>query len=480
MSAKASLKPKSFPPYPNQLQPSNNEQDDNPPAPGPEEKTINSTERINSTSVAFFKNDLKNDKNDDPPSFNSIQKGDNEETDKTDSISIPLIQKGNADFNLTPGRTFVYCSIDGIGGLRQTSTAAQSISLLSHASSNASNITGAAIPFGLLITGLLSMGTAAFWTLPDSSQALTEAQKELEAAEKALETATDKEESKKVVMEAKHAVEISRLGLANHSLYFSMGASQTASGIVSMLSPETAHVLHYSPILTGHAANIAGLATGVALGAIYVARGGVMLTRAVKSYCLVRDFHDEFKKGFENSGSKGQTDGIHAATGFMEKAKVKGQPYLDRRIDQSCLRKTDEKGNYLGTYTEKGFQNPEGEITKYSSDSEKIEYLKRVDKGIYTEKLKHEVAITIAIAMIIGGVLAIVLSVMTGGIAALIIGLVSAIFFMSMEYIFMTYDSSSLFEWLRDRLYKEPEWAISSKPAEINLSISDPQNGETV
>jgi hypothetical protein len=143
-------------------------------------------------------------------------------------------------------------------------------------------------------------------------------------------------------------------------------------------------------------------------------------------------------------------------------------------VDTACLEKKDPEGNVVGHYTETGIQDKEGTIIKYKTDDERLDYLKGTDKGIYTKELEQKMAMAIATAMIIGGVLAIVLlSIFTCGTAPIVIGLVSAIFFMSMEYAFLTYDSSRLFEWLRDRLYSTPEW-LNVAPVQV------PNQPETV
>jgi hypothetical protein len=236
---------------------------------------------------------------------------------------------------------------------------------------------------------------------------------------------------------------MAKLGVANHSLYLSMGAGQTASGAVAMCSATAAHFFHYSPVLTGSVASTAVLVTGVFLGTIYAARGAVMLTRAVKSYRQVNEFEKEFKKC-------STFDDVIELMKWNE--RIDG--YLDRRINSSCLQKTDENGN-IQHFTPAGLKT--GNKTKEYTAAEKNEHLERIDKGIYTEKLKSKISMAIAIAMIIGGILAVTLAVLSGGTTLVVVALASAIFFMSMEYIFITYDSSKAFEWLRDKLYDKPD-----------------------
>ncbi len=362
-------------------------------------------------------------------------------------LLLPTSQapKGNSDFVLTPPREFVYGSVDVAGIPRQLGVMTELLATAPQVSSIASTV----IPIALCFTGPACMATAAVWTIPDACDALVEAQQDYQKA-------CQGQENSDLNREAKKAVEIAKLGLANHLLYFEMGAAQTASGIVTLLSPGAAHVFHYAPVLTGSAATAATMATSIALGAVYVVRGTVMLTRAVKNYREVRDFHNQFEKelGGSPTGSKTifDTKNIDQAIDFMKGVQKIGDSYISRRVNESCLR------DDTFIYTLKGKKEiATGKITTYD-DTSKKEYLNRVHKGIYTEELKHKIAITIAVAMIVGGALAIILSAMTGGILVIVIGLVSALFFLSMESIYLTYDSSYLFNWLRDRLYIKPEW----------------------
>jgi len=369
-----------------------------------------------------------------------LNDGESSVSDKVHAVAEKV--QGNADFKLTIGRSILYVIIDGIGGGRQASTGIGAASLLAGIPSVA-RVANAIIPIGLLITGPLCAGTAIAWTIPD-------ARKNLKLAKEELQEASTPEAKK----EALEAVQIAELGVANHGLYLAMGVTQTAAGVTIMCGPEAAHVFHYTPLLMAHAATIATSVTSAGLGAIYVARGTVMLTRAVKNYRLVHDFHNNFQACF-NDGQ----ESLEKAIELMENAEKSGSAYLDRRVDASCLTEKDEKNKIVKTYTASGVKDINGTITAYKTTEEKLNYLERVDKGIFTEELKHKVAMVIASVMIIGGILAIIsAAIFTGGIALLIIALVSAIFFMSMEYIFIAYDSSSVFNSLRDRLYHKPKW----------------------
>lgn len=360
--------------------------------------------------------------------------------ENVDLIGRKALIEGNADIILTLFRTITYAFVDLTGGARQISAALQAITVLAHGSSSLSGIAGAGTPIGLLITGPLCMATAVRWTIPDAYTALKQANEELNSAREIME----EPQKSAAVQEGKKAVQTAKLGLANQGFYLGMGAGQTASGVVAMCSVPAAQLFHYTPVLTGAAAGTAAMVTGIGLGVIYTVRGALILIRAIKSYCQVHDFHQVLKS---------QND-IDQAVQFLQEEEKRGEAYLKRRINASCL--MDQEGHQ---YTASGIQNKDGEIQPYASLGQKIEYLKRVDKGIYTEELKHKISIVIALAMIIGGILAIALSIMlTGGIAAVIIGLASATFFICMEYVYLTYDSSKAMEWLNAILYSEPKW----------------------
>ncbi len=385
------------------------------------------------------------------PSPVSTETTDNKVVKETKKVAIPII-KESADFDLTrPFSEVTYCVTDGAGGgPRQLANAINAIIPLVPISQTALHISAMVVPFSFMFTGLMCTLTAIFWTIPDAYAALKSAFQERKDAI-----------TPDAMREAKRELSSSGLGFGNHLLYLTMGLSQMSSGIVTALTPTAAKILNYTPILTGAAAKVALLATGIGLGAVYVARGGVMLCRAITNYYRVHDFRKQFEKCVKQDPIK-----------FMQEAnKIAPDYYLARRVNKACLEKKDANGN-ISEYTAEGIKTQQG-ITPYSPQ-ERLEYLQRVDKGIYHQELTHKLAIVIAIAMILGGITAIVLTILTGGIAPLVIALVSAIFFMCMEYAFMTYDSTRLFDWLRDLLYARPKWLRDPISPKVVYQFSTP------
>lgn len=332
-------------------------------------------------------------------------------------------RKGNADFDLTATKTAVYLTVDIVGGSRQVCAATEAGATLAGSALAAAGA-ATAVALGLLFTGVLSAGTAVAWSLPKAYQDLKEAKVELANVTE-----------KPAIEEAQQAVQSAKLGVANHCLYFTMGLAQITVGIIAMLCEGAAHLLHYAAVLKGAAAAIATAIAGIILGAVYAIRGAVMGIRAYMNYSRAKAFHEEFAKSFNNDNP------IKNAALFMMTAEIKrGENYLSRRMDLSVL------------------DGIEAKTANYTEQAQQLEYLKQVDKGIYTEELDQKVAMGIAAAMFIGGVLAIVLSVLSGGIAIPIIAAVSAAFFIGMEYTFVVYDSSDAFENFRDRSYVKPEY----------------------
>jgi hypothetical protein len=276
-------------------------------------------------------------------------------------------------------------------------------------------------------------------------------------------------------------------GLFNHCFYLLMGAGQVTTGMLGLLSLT---FRHHATVLVGHAAAAAAKISGIAMGVIYIVRGLIMGYRAKESFRIVSDFHENFKESSEIEGSNSAK--IHSMMRFMEKEenlareldlldpdKNLGQGYLTRRFNSEFLTETDTFG-FVNTYQSDGvivshdggpeaqrILNPKGEKREYiresgrvfNNDRERLAYLKAVHKGICSEEVKHKIAIVIAVSMVVAGVLTILAStVFSGGMNLLIIGLVSAVFFATMEGAFINYDNTAAFTALRDWKYSEPQW----------------------
>jgi hypothetical protein len=221
-----------------------------------------------------------------------------------------------------------------------------------------------------------------------------------------------------------------------------------------------------SPLLHG----IAQVA-GVAAGAFYFIRGICIIGRSVKSKAIVDDFQKRFKQAGEIEGST--KDKVNSLMQFMQKqegfannleqVQVKGAvenlgtDYLKRRFSPEFLTKIEKDT----VYTAHGKLHANGKLTAYDAHNlkEQVNYLKAVDKGIFTEQLKHKLGLVIGTAMVIAAVLTIVAGlVVSGPFAPLIIGLVACIVFACMERAFFVYDNSESFENWRDSKYQVSAW----------------------
>jgi len=395
--------------------------------------------------------------------------------------SAPLLHN-NGENTLSGGGVAVGCLIDAVGGVRQVGFAtAASASLVSTAVAPAiAAIATAAASVGLLASGALSMGFTATATIPDACRSVSKAHQEfLKAKHNTLsEDAQTPQGSPETpedprVKSAKQLLTIRKIGVVNQCTLFAMGAIQSACGVVYMLSSQAASVFHYSTILSGSSAVLASAVTNVALGAIYLFRGSMMIHRSRLALSLVGGFRRELQN-IESTDGKIK---------FLKTAESYGETYMDARVDSSCLKKVlsrpadNELMNDLGfskdtdivsvTMTANGYKLEGKENLKaYETEAQKQEYLNAIQKGIFTEQLKHKLYASVGITMIIGGILTLALTALTHGIAPIAISLGSAIFFMLAENIFFSYDTPQIFNWLRDRLHQSPKEVTSNESPE--------------
>jgi hypothetical protein len=179
-------------------------------------------------------------------------------------------------------------------------------------------VAGAAALAGSIITagGLLFSG---LWGIRAGLKILyPESIKKLKQAE--IELAQNPEDEV-----AKQAVKMENLGVLNQKLYLGMSAAQTAVGAVGVASLAGKTPLPIS--LAGNSVGVLAAATGFALGAVYIARGGVLFKRGNTNRKMVR----EFQEGFH------QKNTVEEAMGFMRAEDAKGVSYLNRRVDPGCL-----------------------------------------------------------------------------------------------------------------------------------------------
>ena len=245
-----------------------------------------------------------------------------------------------------------------------------------------------------------------------------------------------------------------KLRLANCVLCFMMGAAQTSYASVALASSAAAKTMGYAPSLVGGAAHAAAIGTGIGLAAVYLVRGSVMVGRSAWNHYTADCFHE----AFQGAGETGKQDALQ----LMQEAERLGPDYLKGRLSADCLQEVDSETGAIRTYTAHGIEDAEGDITAYT-EGQVHEYLERVDKAVATQKLKCWVSAIVGLSFILGAALLIATTVLTGGIAPIILGLFSAMLFLSGEVVFISYDHSKVFEWLRDKNYHKPVWLGGEK-----------------
>ena len=242
-----------------------------------------------------------------------------------------------------------------------------------------------------------------------------------------------------------------KLRLLNGKFCFLMGLAQTLFALSLFLTAAAAHVMHYAPVVIGVAGKALLSSTAITLGAVYLARGIVMAVRSAWAYHTADRLNDALKS------HKNMDEAIR----FMESVETLGSEYLQQRMSMDCLQDVDESGNLSKTYTASGMINANGALTPYATEDEKKKYLQRVDKAIYTQKLKAQTSGSVAASFILGGGLLIASSILSGG-AADVVAAVSAIFFFLAERYFVRYDASKIFEAYRNKSYTPSQWTQSS------------------
>lgn len=320
----------------------------------------------------------------------------------------------DADWSRTLGQEGLWMAVDGVGTIRNTSSAAQGILQAIGTASLAGKALGSVVPLTQLITGPLCVFSALQHTLPGAI-----------------------EELKGVAPKDQEGKYVARLGLVNQLFFAKMGAATTACGVVSMMSPAVANLMHFHPILTGSAAVTAGVATNVGLGAIYSIRGGIILARA--GYNL--HYINEFQSSFDVQGHK-----------------IKNENSLNDAITWLNDQRYDKEGKETATFKRRVGEKCPQNVTSDSTIDAKIEYLAAVDKGIHTKKMQQILSIIIGISMVIGGGLLIASCFFCAPLTLVILTIIMGVFFATMESVYLHFDSSFLFGKLNDFLYTESHW----------------------
>jgi hypothetical protein len=330
----------------------------------------------------------------------------------------------------TTAQEGLYLTLDGIGTVRNISSAYVSGAAIAMTSAKAvSIIAGAFLPVLQIAGGAIALGSSVIHGFPNACKEYIGARDEYAAL-------AAKASSPLTMQRAKEGLTVAKLGLVNQTLGTVGAIGLTSSGIVSLMS-----------FVGTQMSYVAAPVTGAILGAGYGIRGAVILGRTVYNYRYLNQFENDFKKLLQIKGKDlNQTlDGaIQMIQGFDSQPNA-----LKRRIGEVDL-----------------------VLPANATLDQKIKYLERAHQGIHEKKLQQKISGIIGAAMFIGGLTSIAVAVMailfTGGLAIPVIGLISAIFFLAMESIFMTYDSSWIFERVKQKCYK-PSQEIEALKARIKL-----------
>lgn len=239
--------------------------------------------------------------------------------------------------------------------------------------------------------GLLILHSATFETIPDALAGLSKA-----------ETKEDKIHG--------------YLGLVDQSLFGGIGLTFLGLGTTTVLSPDVAHFVGYTPLIGSEIA--VNILTQL-LGYICVVRGTAIGLNSLYALHYLNKFQNEFRSSEDRKN-------------FLLDA-LKDECAFKRRVGAKALEKVKEWAK-----TE----------TKPSQD-----LLLIVDIGIHKQKFKQALLLIIAILMVTASIAFLIAS---NGIGVLVLGVIASILFSKMEALFLFFDSSKFFNWLTDRFYTPP------------------------
>ncbi len=239
---------------------------------------------------------------------------------------------------------------------------------------------------------------------------------------------------------------ISGLGLSSQLLYGSFGPALTVSGAAAAASLATSGAVS-SALL--QASEIAAYG---ALGGLCVVRGCVMAARSTINLCRLIPFHERFLEEVQGGN----------ALQFLK----------DEMEDEAVFRRNvgDAAADMVRVYT----------------DGPVEDLLRAVDKGIFKQKCKQWLTLSIAIFMIAGGIASLILS---GGLSGIAIAAIIGLSFTLMEAEWLIFDKSDWFNTLVDKLYTPLELptpkmaepaSLGDEPVDLRLPGLSPLGEGTV
>ncbi len=207
---------------------------------------------------------------------------------------------------------------------------------------------------------------------------------------------------------------VAGLSVANQVCYGSFGPAFLVAGATGIAGLATTGAVS-SALMTA-----AEITAGGVLGGICVARGLVMMARSTINLSHLIPFHKNFREAVKSN----------TVVEFLDKERADFAA-LKRRMGDDAAEKVDEY-----------FNNP---------DSVKVDELVRIiDKGIFKQKCKQWLSLSIAFLMIVGGVASLVF---TAGLSGIAVAAIIGISFMLMEAEWLAFDKSDWFNAIVDKLY---------------------------
>jgi len=279
---------------------------------------------------------------------------------------------------------------------------------------------GGILPMLQFVGGTLILGSAVN-TIYEAHEELNLSSKEkAEAiAKKRLNRTVENEIG---IQHAEEKLNVAKFGLANQYLHGALGTGLVSVGATSALSPYTASLFGFQPLVS----NTAALTAGAALGGVYVLRGGLIIGRSVYHLHYLNQFEKEFQSSLKEKKSLGVERAVEKTMKLIDRIGI-GSKALERRA---------------------------GKLPNQpASLKEKIGFLQAVDKGIHAKKLHQTINIFFGAMMILGGLTSILAAIFSGGAATPFILIAAAAFYALMEVFHALFDIDAIFERLQKHLY---------------------------
>jgi hypothetical protein len=335
----------------------------------------------------------------------------------------------------------------------------------------------AAVPIMAIAGGAMCLHSSLFDTIPG---AWKDQQKAMKLAD--LERAPDITEGE----------EVGSISLANQVMFAVIGASLSAYGIVGMLTPTVGHILGYTPVLSAGAAATAEMVLNGLFGGTCLLRGCIMVGRGAYNLSYIVPFHDNFISALKSEDDpylriEAGLEMLAEEWNYEKSKYVKTEEDDDRtdiELKEFAEMGIDEEnpGNTIafehfkrrvGEDAAKKMQEYMNDPSSFDDHEKKIDLLRAIDKGAFTQKVKQALIIIIGILMIAGAIACLAAAHPFALVAVLA---AISIAFALMESQWLVFDWSWFFSKIADALYYVFEMMPCMRtpiPKLSDLQISD-------